>query len=937
MSESLFRSESYAPPAQVEYPNPQTPSVVVGGPRSGKTDSLRRLASDITAKQDPDRVLIITPSRLAASRLRDLVSIDCSVASAKPRARSITSFAFETLQSQGIKLLSGASQERLLADLVSQAIENQAGARWGIDRETLKLQGFIQELRDLLGVIIESSLSDQQLTKLQKDFPQLKLQVAIDLLPMYRNKLEQNNLLDPAQLSIAAIDAYQRDTFSHILVDDAHNLTAGQLRLVAKVMESAKGYLFGDPDLSTLGFRGSNSGSFIELARANQMAELAIQKPAGNPQLDQLLARISSRIPLSLFSEHRMKPSEANAITGFVFSSVVEETDWLAIELRKRNLAGVDFSDMAVIGRTRVQLEQLARELSSRKVPVRIIGAQRSLSDQPMARAILDLIAVALGKPDLTQLEQLLLSPLVGLDSIELRELRRITIPIRQQGKNQAEAFLEVLGQSEPPKFLSSLSAALRRLRETENLSCHQAVSIGWEIKKKQAEAGRLSDSELDSALELFAAAQRFDDRKEGGPLEFALRQLTRNIPEDSLAPISQKPAVTLTTAAQLIRSYQVVAVPRLQEGIWPNLNPRNALLGAGSLQSFLLGRTASPLIPARSELADELRMFYRAVGSCESDLLLSAMADEVEQPSQFFVMGKIDLAEAKPADFDLRRMVGKLRRALIDGDSSAAPMLAALALAGAPGAHPDSWQGLRELSTDEPLNRIGNKANASKLEDFETCPLHWFISSFASDSVGFQASLGILLHAALENSDITSPTDFVEQNWQEIEFDSALTERRVKKDALVMAKLVEKYLSESNDLVSAEQGFELEISGLTISGKIDRIEKVGGGSIAVDLKTSKTALSKDKAAKNRQLAIYQLAIEQDDTAAGGKLVFVGGGKIQEREQPAMNEELRQEITLLAEGLKSQLAQGELLAKYDEHCSKDGSCQLLLGRVITDG
>ncbi len=937
MSQDLFQSESYAPPAQVEYPDPDQPAVVVGGPRSGKTDALRRLAIDITAKHDPDRVLIITPSRLAASRLRDLVAIDCSLASTKPRARSITSFAFETLQAQEARLLSGASQERLLAELVSQAIENQVGARWSVAPETLKLQGFIQELRDLLGVIIESSLSDEQLEKFQRDFPQLKLQVAIDLLPLYRSRLQQDNLLDPAQLSIAAIDAYQPGTFSHILVDDAHNLTAGQLRLVAKVMESAKGYLFGDPDLSTLGFRGSNSGSFIELARAHQLAELAIKKPQGNPQLDQLLARLSSRIPVSLFSEHRLKPSEATNFKGYVFSSVVEETDWLAIELRKRNLSGVDFSDMAVVARTRIQLEQLARELSSRKVPVRIVGAQRSLSDQPMARAILDLIAVALGQPDLGQLEQLLLSPLSGLDSIELRELRRITIPIRQQGKNQAEAFMEVLEQSDPPKFLTSLSAAIKNLREAENLSCHQAVSIGWEIRRKHAEAGKLTDPEVDSALELFAAAQRFDDRKEGGPLEFALTQLTRNIPEDSLAPISQKPAVTLTTAAQLIRSYKVVALPRLQEGIWPNLNPRNALLGAGALQSFLLGRTASPLVPARSELADELRMFYRAVGSCESDLLLSAMADEVEQPSQFFAMAKIELVETKPGEFDLRRMVGTLRRALVAGDSGAAPMLAALAIAGAPGAHPDSWQGLREISTDEPLNRVGNRANASKLEDFETCPLHWFISSFASDSVGFQASLGILLHAALENSDVTLPTDFVEQNWQEIEFDSALTERRVKKDAMVMAKLVEKYLSEANDLVSAEQGFELEIAGVTVSGKIDRIEKVGEGSVAVDLKTSKNALSKDKAAKNRQLAIYQLAIEQDAKAVGGKLVFVGGGKIQEREQPAMNENLRQEITQLVEGLKNQLAQGELVAKYDEHCSKDGRCQLLLGRVITDG
>jgi hypothetical protein len=79
------------------------------------------------------------------------------------------------------------------------------------------------------------------------------------------------------------------------------------------------------------------------------------------------------------------------------------------------------------------------------------------------------------------------------------------------------------------------------------------------------------------------------------------------------------------------------------------------------------------------------------------------------------------------------------------------------------------------------------------------------------------------------------------------------------------------------------------------------------------------------------------MAIEKNSAAAGGKLVFVGGGKIQEREQPAMHDQLRDEITSLAKSVVEQLAQSELLAKYDEHCAKDGSCQLLLGRVITDG
>jgi hypothetical protein len=326
------------------------------------------------------------------------------------------------------------------------------------------------------------------------------------------------------------------------------------------------------------------------------------------------------------------------------------------------------------------------------------------------------------------------------------------------------------------------------------------------------ADKARLPEADIDASLEVFAAAMRFDDRGEGSALDFSEQQLRSRIPEDSLAPISQRPAVILSTAANLVGSYKVVAIPRLQEGIWPNLTPRNALLGAASLQAFILGRIPSPEFAPRSELADELRMFYRAIATATQQLILSAMSDETEQPSQFFQLGKIELEQTKVLDFDLRKLVGRLRRRLFDGDASAAPILAALALQSVPGAHPSSWQGLLPESDSLPLGRIGNRAAASRLEAFEKCPLHWFISTFATDATSFKASLGILLHSALENADQQNPSSFVERNWQEMEFDSHLTERQVRKDALQMAKLLEDYLKRGSELVAAEQGFDCRL-----------------------------------------------------------------------------------------------------------------------------
>ena len=105
-----------------------------------------------------------------------------------------------------------------------------------------------------------------------------------------------------------------------------------------------------------------------------------------------------------------------------------------------------------------------------------------------------------------------------------------------------------------------------------------------------------------------------------------------------------------------------------------------------------------------------------------------------------------------------------------------------------------------------------------------------------------------------------------------------------------------------------------------------------------MDLKTGKKIPTKKEAAANRQLLIYQLAIEhsQQSQTIGGKLVSVGDGKLKELDQPALTEQDRSELSKLAERISQQLGMSEL-ASSSEHCSKDSNCQLLLNRVVTNG
>ena len=934
-------------------------SVILGSPGSGKTNLLLALVSELEAGgAKADEILVLTPSRLAANFLRDGIGARSQLAAAAPRTRSISSFAFSVLNNENpeLKLLSGASQQALVASLVEAAVAKRQNLGWGIDATTCKLLGFQAEVRDLISVVIESQLAVEDLERLQLDFPKSRLQVAIDLLPEYRDRLKEQNALDPSELLVQAIAALGDIPLpKYLLVDDAQDLSPAGLRLIKKLSEAATSFVFGDPDAAVLGFR-SGAKSFV--ADFAGFSKHSLDPGALSPKKLYLLQQVAARIPTSLAIEHRPKGHAKEQIEAELFDNQSAEADWLAAQLRKAKLIDeISWDQMAVIARTRTQLDQLATDLSARSVPVRIIGVQSALRDKPLPRAVLDFGVLVYGLDSELDHEELLACALVGLDSLGVRRLLR---DLSQLPENQGHSRSMIIKDlfSEPLEPLSFEIKAVNRLTQARlsignlgDISAYQFVSLASELvnlerlqtlSKSRSSIAQAAGRDLDALLELFAAAQRFDLRESGTAAEFVRHQLELAIPEDSLAPIGLRPAVTLATSAQLAgNSFEVVALPRLQEGIWPNLKPRNSLLGAASLQSYLLGRSASPEVPAGNELADELRAFYKAVGSHKAKLLLSAMSAQEEQPSQFFTMFSIaHNKNEQQIDFDIRRQVGRLRAKALLSDPEAIATLAALSLAGVSGAHPRNWQGLQQISSTAPVvtSEEALRLSASKLEAFEKCPLHWFIGMFGGQASSFQASLGTLLHAALEaTSQGIQLDDFVKSNWHTLEFESKWQELAQLRKSAKMIALITQYLEQANELVHAEKPFELQIGNLTVAGKIDRVESGPDGLLVVDLKTGKTP-TQAEVAKNRQLALYQLALNTEgENVAGARIVSVGSDSLKVLAQPALQDAELAQLNELLQRASNEIGSDQFAASISSHCAEDGNCQLLLAKAVQFG
>lgn len=941
-------------------------ALVLGSPGAGKTTLIKKIV-DIFENSglDPSEILVITPQRTSATRLREQLATSSKKVAVTPRARSITSLAFELLQAErpGLQLVSGARQQALIAQLVSDAIANGAAKNWGFDSVSLVLAGFHNELRDLFAVLIENQIDPTKLLALQESWPKANYRAAIDLMPLYLEKLNQENQVDPSQLIVMAssLTAGSKNT-KLILVDDAQDLSLAGVEFILRLANSAQLIVCGDPDTASLGFRAA-AGGFVSGLRKKKANLIEATLTGHLPQPDgvkNLMAKLVDRIPTSEAFRHRPKLDGEAQVTEFaVFDNQITESDYLASELRRLRVSGgLDWGQICVVARTRVQLDQLASDLAARSIPVRILGVQRALRDQPAARAVLDFGQLVFGEPKHFLVTELLSSNLVGLSVIQQRRLfRQLALLERFEGLTRIQ-MLESIFEAEidfDSNEVLKLNRAIKLLGSLKNrrgIGAYEFVSAIWglapsakieELARGESEVALAANSDLDAILELFAAATRFDQQQGTGAEPFLLEQLEAAVPQDSLAQVGLRDLVVLATASQLSgMEFQVLAMPRLQEGIWPNLRPRNSLLGATGLQAFLTGRSDDPTKDAKSELADELRLFYKSLGVVRSKLMLSAMESADEQPSQFFQMLGLK-AEAKEVDieFDPRRLVGKLRADLIAGDASAAPMLAALALTGASGAHPRNWQGVISISTTEPVVTQDEqlRLSASRLDAFEKCPLHWFINNFGGDGQSFEASIGTLLHAAMElATDTDSVGQYVESNWHTLKFETEWLAMAAKRRAMKMVGYMATYLNQSGHLVDSEQGFEIDLGRLVVAGKIDRVERTDQGLIAADLKTGKPPSAKETA-EHRQLALYQLGLREnyDEPVVGGRIISVGSGSLKVLEQPGLAGEFQESIMALLSKAESEIGQASFVAKVSEHCSGDAKCQLLMARAVTHG
>lgn len=1006
--------------------------VVLGGPGTGKTTLIVESAlSRIVEGQDPNSILMLTYGRERASELRDAVALRTTAIMHEPIARTFHSLAFSILKMKASThssdpiLMSGPEQEFFIRDLIDGDIDLGKNY-WPDDLEkALTTHGFVRELRDLILRASERNLSPDQLRDLGREYGEKYWESAAIFWKQYLDVMDlqadsagdAKRRIDPSQIVIEAyhhlkenpsIATDLRGRFTTILVDEFQESDPAQRKLLRELAGNDI-VICADGDSAIGRFRGADPDQLdgeLEHFRSRGTQIVLHEVFRSVPGVCEIGQEVAGEFRGSAQQRDRICSVKVNegedpVVVGRLRSQS-EEAQFIAYQFRHAHLIeNKPWSQMAVILRTPgAQASALRRAFSQSGIPV--ASDIEALSNNPAIAPFLLVAQIALGQKHLTTdyCERLLLSEFGGADSVSLRRIRRALIAKRSEEDQRtgAELLIAAIDKGEinidgamPLQRVYDLLARARAVLRRPNT---QGEDLLWEIWngaltsdgsslseawRRQALRGGMrgagADRDLDAMMQLFEAARRFAERFPHSKADSFIRQISQeNILGDVITAQGQRPDVVeiLTVHAAKGREWEIVAVAGLQEGTWPNLRQRGSLLGSERLVDRLrhgwLARKELEAVSASGLVEDERRLFHVAVTRAKSQLIVTAIQRDDDEPSTYFeeiatrVLGdqESDISRV-PRPITPAALVATLRSELAGQKAVVAgSLLKRLETEGLPSAAVESWTGVLPISSDTPVVSPDSPVSVSpsSAEGFIQCGVKWFLERSGGTNGDSTAQvLGSAIHAfaaLMEEEPTLTQEDLLQklrESWKLIDPNTGwVSTAQLNRAVMMIEKFVRYHTAaiKERTIVGVEAVFEVTIGRARIRGSVDRLEVSAEGELfIVDFKTGANAISKNDAITNLQMQAYQLAVIEGGfsdrhpsrTSAGAELVYLGSNTVEastRRQPPVDADEVREQIKEIAEGMSGR----QFLATINQRCKQcdvRNACPIQSeGRTVTE-
>lgn len=271
--------------------------LVLGGPGSGRSTVLvEAVARRLEAGLDPESVLLLAPTRQAAARLRDALTVRLESTGHGTRAvtpvRTWASYAFDLIRRARVggplghlarppRLLSGAEQDTVITELLEGYAQGVAvGPRWPASvAEAVGTRGFRTEVRELVDRMSEFGVEPGDLQEFGVRHGRPEWEAAAVLVQDYRDRIDLGmaEAFDPAGLISAAVrvltdedphdpahaaatrafaDA-ERRRLRLVAVDDLQEATPAVHDLLTVLARGTDALVTASPESTVQGFRGA--------------------------------------------------------------------------------------------------------------------------------------------------------------------------------------------------------------------------------------------------------------------------------------------------------------------------------------------------------------------------------------------------------------------------------------------------------------------------------------------------------------------------------------------------------------------------------------------------------------------------------------------------------------------------------------------------------
>ncbi|MDP9235715.1 MAG: ATP-dependent helicase [Actinomycetota bacterium] len=909
---------------------------VFGGPGTGKTQTLEerfvRLA--LSPGCSPDRILFLVPNRAQKIALQDRLTrrllleedvqalIEVPVYTWHGLANHLVSRHYDRLAYPEPPVLLTSPEH--WGD-VRDALASENEANWPHHRLLLQNRGFVDEVVDFCIRAEQRLLDPSQLDALADARPAWA--EVIRFFNAHRERLRKRSRVDyPSLLADAAelvanhddVRESLQERFLHVLVDDGQELALVQRRLLHFLTQGGADRSFvlaGDPDSAIETFRGADPewmGDFDRDFGAHKTVVLETSYRLGKTygrQVDGLIAHngLSDTRPTA-FAGH-------STLEVHRFGNFGAEAVAICRALRHAHLTDrVPYDDMAILLTSpRSMLPPLERALDALEVPFSISAPDRPLAREPIVGAFGQLARFAFAEdPDDAGVAQLLRSPLIGLDDANVRELER-------EARVTNRSLAAVVAAPESLETGEETQGKLRELIELAGLMrakqedpADEAFWVLWErsqlCNELQAKARTsLADPanrELDAIVAFSRALGRFVERRRGtGTFSEYLDGIARaDFGSDPWLPPERAGAGVAITSFHGAkgRQWTIVAVAGVVEGSIPKGHR-----ATGLFDPYFLDET-DPVTRFRKNEMEDRRVFYVAATRATARCIITTSPGPSRrgEPSRFIEeltgeMPQVEIAgETPPLTFS--EAAARYRKTLSAVDAEPGERLAALAALtrihevdpACKGANPAEWwwrwdwtEGATPIRVQQndpednlPLDKL--RTSYSRISTYDNCGLQYLLSVVLGldPESSHNMAFGSWIHKVFEEFENgTLPIDLglanvrFDELFDRSVFPNKAMARQFYSDGQLMIARYLEYMK-PGEAERVEYAFRVERDGHRITGRIDRIDRIGKNLIIQDYKTSRSAAQWDEARESLQLAIYYLAVKSDpELAALGK------------------------------------------------------------------